>query len=864
MKGVRRMSSTAAKTKLVIVESPAKVKTISKILGSEYVVKASMGHVRDLPERAFGVDIEHNFQPQYEENKGRGKNLSDLKAAAKAASEIYLASDPDREGEAIAWHLKEVLGKTNKKAPFRRVTFNQITKSAIEKAFINPGEINMALVDSQQARRVLDRIVGYQISPLLWTRIERGVSAGRVQSVALRLVCEREREIRSFIPKEYWNFTADFHSAAKEAAPETLFRAKLAKVNGEKFEVGTKTDADAMLKEIQAAGQWHVADIATTPRRRFAYPPFITSTLQQAASSSLGFSASQTMRIAQQLYEGVDIGTGAVGLITYMRTDSVAVAPEAAAACRSFIAAEYGSDYVPPQPNVYKSKGNAQEAHEAIRPTDITLTPEKLRNYLDPQQLRLYTLIWRRFVACQMAPARMERTTVEVADGKEKYTFRSTATVVKFSGFLRAYNIQEEGATAEDDDDTRNADVLAALKEKEACLLNRSVSEQKFTEPAPRFSEATLIRELEVNGIGRPSTYATIVNTIQVRKYVDKEKGKLIPTDLGFHINDYLVESLPELFQVGFTASMEDQLDEIGQGEVRWTEMIGSFYDQFSAWLKNAKGAGAPENAKADALIAQIHTVQNWEIPERTAGKRAFDDRKFFASIESKYGKDGLISGRQWEALLTLALKYEKDLPGLRQVAEQYGFIDDLNAADEKRIEAERVREERRLKREQAEADAPPQDGLGQIFTAMDSSVKWAEPEKRRGRIYDDRKFFDSLKKQFDSGKSLSEKQIAALGKMVEKYKDQLNGAEEMLCTVSSKFAAADDDPAAEEKNAAARELLKQFAKVTKWAEPVREGRRVYDDKEFVNSISGHLNAGKNLSDKQLEALKKMAAKYAV
>ncbi len=852
------MSSASAK--LVIVESPTKVKTISKILGSSYVVKASMGHVRDLPEKAFGVDIDHNFQPQYEETKGRGKNLSDLKATAKAASEIFLASDPDREGEAIAWHLKEVLGKINRKAPFRRVTFNQITKSAIEKAFVNPGDINMALVDSQQARRVLDRIVGYQISPLLWTRIERGVSAGRVQSVALRLVCEREREILSFIPKEYWNFVAEFNAAVNNGNAETVFRAKLAKVNGEKFEIGNKNDADKLLSEIQAVKDWKVADIATTPRRKFAYPPFITSTLQQAASSSLGFSASQTMRIAQQLYEGVDVGSGSIGLITYMRTDSVAVAPEAQNLCRAFIAGEYGADYVPAQPNVYKSKGNAQEAHEAIRPTDISLTPEKLRNYLDPQQFRLYTLIWRRFVASQMAPAQLERTTVEV-NGNGKYLFRSTATVIKFNGYLRAYNIQEEGV-AEDDDDTRNADVLAALKVDEACILQRSISEQKFTEPAPRFSEATLIKELEVNGIGRPSTYATIVNTIQVRKYVQKEKGKLIPTDLGFRINDYLVESLPELFQVGFTASMEDQLDDIGQGEVQWTEMIGSFYDKFSKWLKTAKGAGAPENRKADALLEQMHKIRNWEIPERAAGKRAFDDRKFFASIETKYMKDHLISGRQWEALLTLALKYEGDLPNLRTVAEQNDFLADLTAADEKRLSAERVRAERKEKRAKAEAEAPSQEGLADVFAAMDE-LKWAEPEKRRGRIYDDKKFFDSLKKQCDAGKSLSEKQIAALGKILEKYQDQLDDSADLLQIINDKLPAM-DDPAAGEKINAARELIAQFDKVKKWAEPVRKGRRVYDDREFVSSIAGHLKSGKTLSDKQLEALKKMAAKYAI
>ncbi|MBR1999865.1 MAG: type I DNA topoisomerase, partial [Lentisphaeria bacterium] len=688
------------------------------------------------------------------------------------------------------------------------------------------------------------------------TRIERGVSAGRVQSVALRLVCEREREILSFIPKEYWNFVAEFNTDSNKDA----FRAKLAKINGEKFEVNNKTDAEELLRKVQAVPAWHVSDVTTAPRRKFAYPPFITSTLQQAASSSLGFSASQTMRIAQQLYEGVDVGSGSIGLITYMRTDSVAVAPEAQNSCRAFIAAEYGSEYVPTAFNVYKSKGNAQEAHEAIRPTDINLTPEKLRNFLDPQQLRLYTLIWRRFVASQMAPANLERTTVEVSGGE--YTFRSTATVIKFNGYLRAYNIQEEGAVQDEDDDTRDAAVLAALKQNDPCNMLRSIPEQKFTEPAPRFSEATLIKELEVNGIGRPSTYATIVNTIQVRKYVQKEKGKLIPTDLGFRINDYLVESLPELFQVGFTAMMEDQLDEIGQGEVQWTEMIGSFYDKFSLWLNAAKGAGAPETLKADSLIALIHQIKNWEIPERSAGKRAFDDRKFFASIENKYAKDGLISGRQWEALLTLALKYENDIPELRDLAARNGFAEDLADADEKRLAAEQVRNDRKAKRIEAEAAAPDQTGLPQIFEAM-SNLQWAEPEKRRGRIYDDGKFFDSLKKQCDSGKSLSEKQIVALGKMIEKYQDQIPAAAEFLKTINAKMTVV-EDPAADEKAALAKNLIAQFDKVTKWAEPVRKGRRVYDDREFVKSIANHLESGKVLSDKQIEALKKMAAKYSV
>ncbi len=855
----------AVNSKLVIVESPAKVKTIGKLLGPSYVVKASMGHVRDLPEQVFGVDIEHNFQPQYEENKGRGKNLTDLKNSAKNASEIFLASDPDREGEAIAWHLKEVLGKVNKKVPFRRVTFNQITKSAIEKAFEHPGEIDMALVNSQQARRVLDRIVGYQISPLLWTRIARGVSAGRVQSVALRLVCEREREIQSFIPKEYWNFNAEFQSKNGQGASAAAFTAHLAKLNNGKFEIDNAADAGALLKEIQGVKDWKISEITVQPRKKNPYPPFITSTLQQAASSSLGFSASQTMRLAQQLYEGVDIGSGSIGLITYMRTDSVAVAPEAQAASRAFIAANYGQEYVPSQPNVYRSKSTAQEAHEAIRPTDINLTPEKLKGCLEPQLIRLYTLIWRRFIASQMASALLERTTVDLdGQGSRVYTFRSTATVIKFNGYLRAYNFQDEDSI-EEGEDTRNAEILACLKNGEVCELIRAINEQKFTEPASRFSEATLIKELESNGIGRPSTYATIVNTIQVREYVQKEKGKLIPTDLGFRINDYLVESLPELFQVGFTASMEEELDNIGDGNIEWTEMIGSFYEKFSKWLRSAKDAGAPSKEKADMLIDEIHKVCNWEIPERMAGKRAFDDRKFFASIESKNQKSGIISGRQWEALLTLALKYEKDLPELRQLAEQGGFMEDLQAVSEKLQNAELARQERKEHQlvENKISDSNQHDIIV-VFDAM-KSIQWMPPEKRRGKVFDDEKFFSSLNKQCENGKMFSDKQLIALSKMVEKYKQQLSEEDSTrYLALINRMLPSVDAPASTEKNKEAMALLEAFKKVKRWADPARKGRRVYDDQAFVKSIANHLESGKVLSDKQMDALRKLAAKYAV
>ena len=692
-------------TKLVIVESPAKAKTIGKILGKDYVIMASMGHIRDLPEKTFGVDIENGFQPQYEENKSRNKNLTELKKTAKAASEIYLAPDPDREGEAIAWHLKEVLQKLNKKAVFFRVTFHEITRSAITKAFQNIGDIDMNLVNSQQARRVLDRIVGYQVSPLLWSQIKRGVSAGRVQSVALRLVCEREREIQNFVPQEYWNFMAKFCSANQVQDSDNIFTAKLAKIDNQKVAVDSKEKADLILDAVKSVNNWAVKSIEKQPRKKYAAPPFITSTMQQAASSALGFSASQTMRIAQDLYEGIDIGNGPVGLITYMRTDSVAIAAEAQSVCRQFIAQTYGPDYVPEKPNFYKSKSNAQGAHEAIRPTDVNLTPAHLKNFLDAKQLKLYTLIWKRFVASQMASALQERTTVTVsgnaASDQKEYSFRSSATVTRFPGFMQAYNVVEEGSSTGDDDDEniKDAAVLGALTQSENCNLCDSLAEQKFTEPSPRFSEATLIKELELNGIGRPSTYATIVNTIQVREYVLKDKGKLIPTDLGFNINDYLVCSLPDLFQVGFTAYMEEKLDQVESGTVQWVNMLTEFYASFSQWLGIAKNVDAPAEDKAEALFRMLEGISEWVTVEKVAGKRVFDDRKFFLSAQKKFQKDHGISKKQWDVLLGLAVKYQQQIPALQETAQNNGFADDLAAAFEKNEEMQKSRKEWEEKR---------------------------------------------------------------------------------------------------------------------------------------------------------------------
>ena len=853
------------KNKLVIVESPAKAKTIGKILGSSYTIKASMGHVRDLPQRSLGVDLEHDFAPQYEENRERGRNLSDLKSAAKGAAEIYLAPDPDREGEAIAWHLKEMLAKGNKKAVFHRVTFHEITRSAIQKAFESPADIDLDRVDAQQARRVLDRIVGYMVSPLLWGRIEKGLSAGRVQSVALRLVCEREREILSFIPKEYWNFTAKFFSGKNDSS----FTAKLFKIDGEKFEAGSREEADAILKGVRSADLWKVDNVEVAPRKRYAPPPFSTSTLQQAASSALGFSANVTMRIAQQLYEGLDIGNGSQqGLITYMRTDAVAVAVEAQNAARNFIGEKWGSEYVPVKPNIFRSKASAQGAHEAIRPTDITLTPESLKGVLDSQQWKLYNLIWRRFAASQMASCEQLRTTVDVlANGKDghSYDFRSAATVTTFPGFLRAYDIKEEGVVNEEDEDLRDAEALKDLAAGDTCKFADVLGEQKFTEPAPRFSEATLIKELESNGIGRPSTYATIVNTIQVRKYVSKEKGKLIPTELGFRINDYLVGKLPELFQVGFTADMENKLDSVEEGKVVWTEMMHDFYGKFINWLNSAKTEGAPEGEKAASMLALLEKITQWETPEK-GGSRTYDDKKFYRSVAKAYEGGKTVSAKQWDALLKLALKYQAQLPALEETAAARGFVEDLARIREE--EAQRQEKEKQTRQLLEDAGMTAEaDKLKEVFAAMDN-IQWEAPEKKNS--FDEKKFYNSLATQNRNGRILSPKQLTVLSRMAVKYKEQLGDAFGMISSVLQIPEEAQGDGAEEKGNdpaAGAEELsrlLDAFAKVTSWADPRKVGRAVYDDKAFYESLLKQHKNGKVLSAKQIAALKKLAGKYSI
>ena len=571
---------------LVIVESPAKSKTISKFLGKQYLVKASLGHVKDLPKKDLAVDIERDFTPRYEVIDGKKKLLQELKQAARQADLIYLAADPDREGEAICYHLMEELSdrKARNGSRFFRVMFNEITANAVRKAFENPAAVNPNLVEAQQARRILDRLVGYKISPLLWDKVKRGLSAGRVQTVALRLIVEREREIRAFQKEEYW--TIDVHLGASK--PPVL-AARLAKRDNENVAISDEGEAQAVVRALDGA-KYIVRSVTTREKKRNPVPPFITSTLQQEAARKLRFSVKRTMALAQRLYEGAELGgEGSVGLITYMRTDSTRVSNEALSEVRKHIAERYGSGYLPASPNFYRGKRDAQDAHEAIRPTEMHHTPDTVAKYLSEDELKLYRLIWTRFVASQMMPALFDQTTIEVhaagSDGAA-YLFRATGSVPKFDGFLAVY---QEGKDQKDEEDEELKHKLPAVAEGETLKFRSIHPEQHFTEPPPRFSEATLVKELEADGVGRPSTYASILSTIQDRGYVRKDGGKFAPTDLGMVVTDLLVQSFDDIFDVKYTARMEEELDEIEEGKIDWRQAMAEFYEKFKADLDRAE-----------------------------------------------------------------------------------------------------------------------------------------------------------------------------------------------------------------------------------------------------------------------------------
>src|SRR5271165_6890161 len=570
---------------LVIVESPTKAKTIGKYLGKQYIVKASLGHIKDLPKNDLAVAVDQDFQPRYEVIEGKKKLIGELRQAAKGADAVYLAADPDREGEAICFHLQEELqGKKNGAKVFR-VMFNEITKNAIQKAFDKPLSVNVHLVEAQQARRILDRLVGYQISPLLWDKVRRGLSAGRVQTVALRLIVEREREIKAFVKEEYWTIDAHLQGQKPPA-----FDARFIGIGDEKMPISNEEEASKITTAVEKA-DWAVRSVDKRERRRSPAAPFTTSKFQQDASRKLRFSVKRAMMIAQRLYEGIDLGEeGTVGLITYMRTDSPQVSNDALVEVRELIGKDFGPQFLPEAPNTYKSKKTAQEAHEAIRPTSVSRHPDAVKQYLQEDEYKVYKLIWQRFVASQMNPAVFDQTTVDIdaipKTEDTRYRFRVTGSVLKFEGFLKVY---EESKDAKDEEDEALKHKLPALTEGQKLTLKELNPEQHFTEPPPRFNEASLVKELEERGIGRPSTYAAIISTIQERQYVQKLGGKFIPTEIGFVVTDLLVENFKDIFDPMYTARLEEELDEIEDGKERWTDALKDFYKKFEKELQYAE-----------------------------------------------------------------------------------------------------------------------------------------------------------------------------------------------------------------------------------------------------------------------------------
>ena len=563
---------------LVIVESPAKARTINRYLGKDFRVEASMGHVRDLPKKQLGVDLKNRFQPTYELIPGKERVIRALRSAARGVDSVYIATDPDREGEAIGWHLSEALSESDEKHKFFRVLFNEITQKAIRQAFDRPGEIDSRLVDAQQARRILDRLVGYKISPLLWQKVRRGTSAGRVQTAAVRLVVEREREIQAFESKEYWTLTANL-----SASQPPSFDARLQKFERKKIEVTNEKQAQEIVRGLDGSS-FTVENVTTKEKKRNPVPPFITSKLQQEAARKLRFTVKKTMAVAQRLYEGIELGQeGSIGLITYMRTDSLRVSNDALTEVRTYIAQSYGNQYLPAKAKYYRSRKDAQDAHEAIRPTSAARRPEEIRRFLSSDEFKLYKLIWQRFVASQMQAALLDQTVVEIAAGP--YLFRASGAVLKFDGFLKVYEEGRDDKAEEEEPATS----LPPLTQGEALQLNKLLPEQHFTQPPPRFTEATLVKVLEEKGIGRPSTYAAILTTIQDREYAVKKEGRFRPTDLGLVVNDLLVASFADLFDIQYTARMEKELDEIEQGKIPWIKALQDFYGKFAADLTQAR-----------------------------------------------------------------------------------------------------------------------------------------------------------------------------------------------------------------------------------------------------------------------------------
>ncbi len=875
------------KKNLMIVESPAKARTIGKLLGAGTTVLASMGHVNDLPQRELGVDLSHDFKPEYVLTPNGKKVMKSLKDAAKSADTVYLATDPDREGEAIAWHLQNLL-KGSTKAPFHRIAYHEITRSAIDNAFAHPGQVELPLVDAQQARRVLDRLVGYQVSPLLWRNVEKDTSAGRVQSVALRLIVDREREINAFVPVEFWNLDAVF---SPSSAPTIRLKTRLNRLNGKKANVPDGASAQALESALQSKGVVHqVSAITSTPRLQHPAPPFTTSTMQQAAGSALRFGTSQTMSVAQQLYEGIDLGGTTSGLITYMRTDSVNVAKEAQDAALAFISKTYGAKFVPATPNRYRSGKSAQEAHEAIRPTNVERTPDSVAPYLTAQQLKLYKLIWTRFVASQMASAKQVDHAIEISSqggdlktlslacaGKTpgvECTFRAAARETTFPGYLTVYSMKDLGQEDEMDNLTGS---LPELTEGALCILQDLKKEQCFTQPPNRYSEAALVKALEANGVGRPSTFASIVKTILDRKYVEKEKSSLRPTELGFRVNDFLVAQFPELFDVGFTAQMEGELDAIEEGQVNWVAMLHEFYDKFQKWLASGGARPTPASLTAEAMDELLKCFPD-EFPfdpPMAGARRIYNDATFVQNLRKRIEEKGeKPNERQAAAFLGMVARYASRHPELVSKAEALGLGTQLQA----QIAANSAAEERRQSAPEKLALEPE---LQELINAM-KKLEFEAPVTRGKRTYDDGKFYRSLARQATTSQALSEPQREALKKLAQKYARKLpclpeiaaklgwNTAETVGETgegatgaAASSEATVQPEAISPENAALCEKLIALTKQVTEWNPPTTRGRRVFDDKKFAMSLVEQYENRGVLSPRQLDALAKTLGRYA-
>ena len=816
--------------KLLIVESPAKAKTIGKYLGGDFVVKSSVGHIRDLPKENNAIKItpegedKWRFEPHYIISEGKQKVVSELKSAMKSASEIYLASDPDREGEAIAWHLKEVLEPVAGGKPFRRVTYNEITKTAVKKAVEEPRDIDMPRVDAQQARRILDRLVGYKVSPLLWKYIQcpnnRTLSAGRVQSVALRLLVERQREIDAFKPETYFLLGVE---AKKRAGAADPFTAKLARYDGEKPSIKERQAADNMLLDL-AGASLEVTDIKAQPKIRHALPPFTTSTLQQAASSVLGISPGKTMKLAQSLYEQ--------GRITYMRTDSVNISEQARAAAKDYIVSEYGADFYPAKPNIFKSKETAQGAHEAIRPTDVLETPGKTG--LDTPEQRLYGLIWARFVASQMSDAKTTLRTVSLEPRKpalaHSYVFTASATEIDFEGFLKVMKISLRKRKLSSDDDAQDDDSdevakLPKLSVGEELDVVRWLADEKQTKGPSHYSEASLVKALEDNGVGRPSTYAQTIETLKAREYAKTEKRKLVPLERGILVSDWLTKKLDSLFNVGYTAEMEAELDKVEEKGEPMDAMLSDFYSKFLKEIA-ACAEPAPDRALFDEVFKLLGRVKVWKEP-KTVGKRVYDDKAFVESVREQAEKgERPLSARQLEFLVRMALAYSDQIPGVEKKLKELGLAGNAVIRGEK---------------------ADP-NMVKYCFELMD----------RIGGMTKN-PFLKSLREQVEHGRGLSPKQLSILARAVGENAGSLPDCEEvrekLSAYVTGGFTTMPSDPAVPE-------ILEMMNAVSEWRTPLKKGRKIYDDKAFVESLSTQFARRHSLSPRQTIALKRVAVAY--